>query len=81
MKKSKIPLPYDVWIHLQIAIDPKTHTCKIVEQPAGEVAHLVATADLSNSFKEGEAVSVRFLVGGTAKPVAMDNIQIAEARR
>jgi hypothetical protein len=40
---------YDVWNHLQIAIDTPSRTYRVVAQPIGEMPTLVGTAKLGDS--------------------------------
>jgi hypothetical protein len=47
---TKVPVTYDVWNHLQIALHAPSGTYRVVVQPIGEVPTLVGTAKL------GEAV-------------------------
>lgn len=39
---SNVPIAYDVWNHVQLALDTKSLTCKIVVQPVGEMPRTVA---------------------------------------
>jgi len=38
------PVTYDVWTHLQIAIDPKKNSCQLVVQPLGELPSVIGQA-------------------------------------
>jgi hypothetical protein len=43
--ESDVRINYDVWNHVQIALDMSTQSCRIVVQPLGELPTLVATAE------------------------------------
>jgi hypothetical protein len=46
--ESKTGVVYDVWNHVQLAIDPQNRTYKIVVQPVGEMPILVGQGALGD---------------------------------
>lgn len=46
---TKVRVAYDVWAHVQLAVDAPTGTYRLVVQPVGEMPTLVGTAQLGES--------------------------------
>jgi hypothetical protein len=49
-RDSGVRVAYDVWNHLQVAIDAPTGTYRVVAQPVGEMPTLVGTAHLGEAI-------------------------------
>jgi hypothetical protein len=68
---------YDVWNHLQIAVDPQAKTYRLIVQPVGELPTVIGQADCGDSVTARE--KLRFFIKPSATPnhiSCYDNIAI-----
>jgi hypothetical protein len=68
---------YDVWSHLQIAIDPVAGTYQLVTQPIGELPTVIGTAKLGSSVKPADKLNVLIAPSATDGHISCyDNLVI-----
>ena len=73
-----VVVTYDVWNHVQLAIDLETRTCTLVVQPVGELPTLVGTATLGGATRQGETLVFKILPSNSAEHLsAYDNLIVA----
>jgi len=71
------PVTYDVWVHLQIAVDPQAGTCKLVVQPLGELPTPIAQGTCGK-LKADEPLKLTIKPSATKGHISCyDNIVIA----
>lgn len=76
-QQSEIAVPYDCWMHVQLAVDMASRTATLVQQQIGQVAQKLATAPLPKDFQPGELLEFRINLGPSNDCVVMDNVKIA----
>jgi len=80
-KESSIPVPYDCWMQVQVAIDLAARTCTLSQQQIGQVAQKLVTATLPPDFKAGQPLAFRINLGPSNNLVALDNVRIATGKQ
>lgn len=77
---SQTGIAYDVWNHLQIAIDPSTGTYRIVVQPLGEVPILVGSGKLNSDIDLNQRLQLFIETSDTGDLVSIfDNVRVTTA--
>jgi len=79
-KESDIPVPYDCWMHVQLAVDLQSGTCTLVQQQIGQVAQTLVTTTLPAGFQPGKPLKFRINLGPSNERVAMDNVKITTGK-
>ncbi|MCX6934993.1 MAG: hypothetical protein NTZ01_02170, partial [Verrucomicrobia bacterium] len=75
-KESKITVPYDCWMHVQLSVDMATRTCNLVQQQIGQVAQNLASASIPADFQPGMPLAFRLHLGNSNNCVVLDNVLI-----
>lgn len=67
---------YDVWSHVQLAIDPAAKTCQLVAQPIGSLPELIGTVTLPDTTALASQLSLKVQATSAkpANPISYDNI-------
>ena len=69
---------YDVWNHLQLAINPREKSYVLVVQPVGELPTLIGRATCGESVKGNEPLKLKIKPSATTGHVSCyDNILVA----
>jgi len=76
-KESAVPVPYDCWMQVQVAVDLRARTCMLAQQQVGQVAQKLVTVSLPADFKPGQPLSFRINMGRANNLVVLDNVKIA----
>ncbi|NUQ65195.1 MAG: hypothetical protein HUU20_22240, partial [Pirellulales bacterium] len=78
---SRVPIAYDVWNHVQMALDMRTGVCAFVVQPVGELPTPLGRGHWSGGRRAGEAVRFSIAPSGTPGHISCyDNVVITCAR-
>ncbi len=75
-QESRVGVPYDCWLHAQVAVNMKTRVCTFVQQQIGQVAQKLGTSSLPADFQPGQALSFRVHLGPANTCVVLDNVRI-----
>jgi len=75
-QESKVAVPYDCWMHLQVAVNMKTRICTFVQQQIGQVAQPLGTAPLPADIQPGQPLAFRIQLGPDNTCVVVDNVKI-----
>ena len=68
---------YDVWNHLQIAIDSKANTYRLIVQPVGELPTVIGQAACGDSVRIDEKLKLTIKPSATPDHVSCyDNIAV-----
>jgi hypothetical protein len=74
---SQIGIAYDVWNHLQLAIDPSAGTFRVVAQPLGEVPRLVGSGTLHGEVSASDPLRLFIETQHVGDRVSVfDNVRI-----
>jgi hypothetical protein len=75
---SGVRIAYDVWNHLQLALDCKAGTCKVVVQPVGEMPTPVGTGEIGKSATNSEGLSFKISPSNNQGHLSLyDNVMVA----
>jgi hypothetical protein len=79
---SGVRIAYDVWSHIQMALDTRTGSCKIVVQPVGELPTPLGAGHWGEGVGVGDALRFSIAPSGPAGQFSCyDNIVIARGQR
>ena len=79
---SGIGIAYDVWNHVQLALDTSAGSYSIVVQPVGEMPTFAAKGNWAKDTKVGDEVYLRISPSNTAEHISCyDNIAIAYGQK
>jgi hypothetical protein len=79
---TRTPVAYDVWNHLQIAVDAPTGSYRVVVQPVGEMPTLVGTAKLGEAIIVNTDLEFAVETSDTQGHISLyDNIRITAGAR
>ncbi len=79
-QESKVAVPYDCWMQLQVALNLKARTCTVVQQQIGQVAQPLGVLPWPAEFQPGQPLAFRIQLGATGTGVAVDNVRITQGR-
>lgn len=71
-------VPYDCWMHVQLAVDTKARVCHFVQQQIGQVAQKLGTVAIPEGVTWEHPLSFRLGVGDGTTRVAVDNVRITK---
>lgn len=76
-RPSQVGIAYDVWNHLQIAIDPATGAYRVVVQPLGEVPRFVGSGTVADDIDPGDPLRLFIETRHVSELVSVfDNVRI-----
>ena len=78
-RESGVAVPYDCWMHVQVAVNMKDRVCTFVQQQIGQVAQQLGTSPLPTGIQPGQPLSFRIQLGQANTCVAIDNVKITKA--
>ena len=80
---TKLPAAFDAWNHLQLVLDGRTKTCRVISQTIGEAPRSLFQTDLSPSFAVGVPLTIE-LISDRKQPrddgPAFDNLLLGSGR-
>jgi hypothetical protein len=78
-EEAPVPVPYDCWMRVQVAVNMKTRACTFVQQQIGQVPQKLGTGLLPENVQAGQPLSFRIRLGAANTCVVMDNVRITRA--